>query len=354
MGYNTEAPRVEYEAGAAQTVFSFLFKVFLETDIVVYQTPVGETADDTTDILTLNVDYTVTITGDTGGSITLISGATSGDLVTILRELPTERDTDYQTNGDLLADTLDDDQNYQTYLIADSKEQENRFLTLPESAQGVSTTLPPPVPLSFMQWNAAGTALTFVNSLEADGYLWTAADIYTKTETDSALALKANLTGATFTGQVKGIAPVSAEDLTRKDYVDTKAPLASPALTGTPTAPTPATTDDSTKLATTAFARNNDLGVDQTWQGFTVGSTRDFGTLYTNTTGKPIYVVANTLTNTTNYTSLKAFVDGFQISTDNNNVDNWLNSVGVLVPNNSTYQITISGTNDTYKWYELR
>lgn len=185
MGYNTEAPRVEYEAGTAQTVFSFLFKVFLETDIVVYQTPVGETADDATDILTLNVDYTVTITGDTGGSITLTSGATSGDLVTILRELPTERDTDYQTNGDLLADTLDDDQNYQTYLIADSKEQENRFLTLPQSAQGVSTTLPPPVPLSFMQWNAAGTALAYVNSLEADGYLWTAADIYTKAELDA-------------------------------------------------------------------------------------------------------------------------------------------------------------------------
>lgn len=35
-----------------------------------------------------------------------------------------------------------------------------------------------------------------------------------------------------------------------------KAPLASPALTGTPTAPTPATTDSSTKLATTEFVKN--------------------------------------------------------------------------------------------------
>lgn len=35
-------------------------------------------------------------------------------------------------------------------------------------------------------------------------------------------ALYALLTGAVFTGQVKGIAPVSAEDLTRKDYVDAK------------------------------------------------------------------------------------------------------------------------------------
>ena len=34
-----------------------------------------------------------------------------------------------------------------------------------------------------------------------------------------------------------------------------KAPLASPALTGTPTAPTPATADNSTKIATTAFVQ---------------------------------------------------------------------------------------------------
>lgn len=34
-----------------------------------------------------------------------------------------------------------------------------------------------------------------------------------------------------------------------------KAPIASPALTGTPTAPTPATADNSTKIATTAFVQ---------------------------------------------------------------------------------------------------
>lgn len=35
----------------------------------------------------------------------------------------------------------------------------------------------------------------------------------------------------------------------------TKAPLASPALTGTPTAPTPSSGDNSTKIATTAYVR---------------------------------------------------------------------------------------------------
>ena len=38
--------------------------------------------------------------------------------------------------------------------------------------------------------------------------------------------------------------------------IDSKAPIASPALTGTPTAPTPSLGDTSTKLATTAFVTN--------------------------------------------------------------------------------------------------
>lgn len=48
-----------------------------------------------------------------------------------------------------------------------------------------------------------------------------------------------------------GVAQEATEELQLD--LDLKAPLDSPALTGTPTAPTPASSDDSTKLATTAF-----------------------------------------------------------------------------------------------------
>lgn len=41
-----------------------------------------------------------------------------------------------------------------------------------------------------------------------------------------------------------------------KSLNDNKAPKASPAFSGTPTSPTPATSDNSTKIATTAFVRN--------------------------------------------------------------------------------------------------
>lgn len=46
--------------------------------------------------------------------------------------------------------------------------------------------------------------------------------------------------------------PVSTAQQTA---LNAKAPLASPAFTGTPTAPTPATNDNTTKLATTAFVK---------------------------------------------------------------------------------------------------
>jgi hypothetical protein len=53
------------------------------------------------------------------------------------------------------------------------------------------------------------------------------------------------------------VAPSSANDLCNKTYVDLKAPIASPALTGTPTAPTQSVGDNSTKIATTAFVLAN-------------------------------------------------------------------------------------------------
>jgi len=84
---------------------------------------------------------------------------------------------------------------------------------------------------------------------------------------NSGLALKANLAGPTFTGTVSGITksmvglgsvdntadtakPVSTAAQTA---LDLKAPLASPALTGVPTAPTAAAGTNTTQVATTAF-----------------------------------------------------------------------------------------------------
>jgi hypothetical protein len=87
---------------------------------------------------------------------------------------------------------------------------------------------------------------------------------------NSLITKYATLASPTFTGTVSGISksmvqlgnvdntsdankPISTATQTA---LDLKAPLASPALTGTPTAPTPSTGTNSTQLATTAFVRS--------------------------------------------------------------------------------------------------
>jgi len=98
------------------------------------------------------------------------------------------------------------------------------------------------------------------------------------TATQTALDLKANLASPTFTGTVSGITkthvglanvdntadtekPVSTATQTALNLKETvanvalKAPLASPALTGVPTAPTAAAATNTTQVATTAFVR---------------------------------------------------------------------------------------------------
>lgn len=202
MAFNSAAGRAEYTAIATQTAFPFTFKIYLDGDIKVYQTLAGATPDDTADLLTLTTDYTVSISGDNGGTITLVTGAAVGDTITLVRDLSIDRLIEYQNNGDLLAGTLNQDQNYQTYLIADKDAENTRFLRLPNSSQNVSSELPAPLSLNFLQWNTAANALINVNSLQADGFIWTATDVYTKTEANTLLDAKANLSGAVFTGQV--------------------------------------------------------------------------------------------------------------------------------------------------------
>ena len=167
MSFNTNAGKMSFTATAAQTDFTFNFKIYETTDIKVYLTPVGQDPDDAADILVITTDYTVAIDGDNGGTISLVSGATEDDTVVINRDLPATRDISYVTQGDLLADTLNEDQDYQTYLILDGfTALENSTMQLPTTVIGVSNIMPVPVAGLFIKWNATGDAL--INSVSVN------------------------------------------------------------------------------------------------------------------------------------------------------------------------------------------
>ena len=89
-------PRNQYTATAAQTVFPYTFPIF-DQDVLVVQHTVDATGITTT--LTLTTDYTVTgVDAAGGGDVELVSGAASNDIITIERDVPVARETDFLTS----------------------------------------------------------------------------------------------------------------------------------------------------------------------------------------------------------------------------------------------------------------
>jgi len=88
------------------------------------------------------------------------------------------------------------------------------------------------------------------------------------------------------------------------------------------------------------------LGDTQTWQSFTVGSTRVSGTTYTNTTGKPISVAIVAQVSV----ALSMTIGGVALA--GNAVNSGTNRAWTLyvVPSGATY--VTSGT--LLDWFELR
>ena len=151
MTVTTNPSRNEYTATAGQTVFSYGFRVYDATDIDVYLTPAGQSADDSADIISA---YTVTdVDNVNGGTIVLDSGAAAGDLITVVSGIPYNRETNYINNGDFKPATVNADIDR---VVSQVKQKADRSLFFPESLQGVlSGILPVPVDNDLLAWDGA-------------------------------------------------------------------------------------------------------------------------------------------------------------------------------------------------------
>ena len=128
-------PKNQYTASANQTVFAYSFPIFAETDIKVY---IGST------LKSLSTHYSVSgVQSANGGNVTLGTGASNGDIVTIYRDMAISRTSDYQANGDLLAETLNDDLD-KIVLMAQQVEDQvnNNTLKVDQFDTSVDLTLP--------------------------------------------------------------------------------------------------------------------------------------------------------------------------------------------------------------------
>jgi len=108
----------QYTATAAQTVFPYAFEIRTSSEILVYKTPVGDTPDENTDLLTLTTDYTVSNAGVTGGgNITLVVAATLGDIVTAVSNPDFSQTKDYTVTGGFTGESIQDTFNKWTKLV---------------------------------------------------------------------------------------------------------------------------------------------------------------------------------------------------------------------------------------------
>src|SRR5665213_32361 len=84
-------PYIQYVASSGQTVFPYPFPITQDSDLVAVVNGV-----------TLNTDSGYTLSGqgnDTGGNLTFTLGQTTGAIVTLYRDIPIERLTQFSQNG---------------------------------------------------------------------------------------------------------------------------------------------------------------------------------------------------------------------------------------------------------------
>ena len=125
-------PRISYTATSGQTAFTVPFVFFNDADLNVY-------INDT--LKTITTDYTVTGGDGSTGSITLTSGATSGDIVVITRDVALERTTDFPSSGPFQVASLNTELDTIIAMVADMEDLAERGLRLSDSDTSASLVL---------------------------------------------------------------------------------------------------------------------------------------------------------------------------------------------------------------------
>ena len=158
MTVSSQTPINRSTGNGVTTVFPYGFKIISEADIEVTVDGVAKT---------LNVDYTVSGVGnEAGGNVAMTAAPANLASVVRRRNMALVRTTDYQDQGEMPAETLDNDFDAAVLMIQQVDEQIGRALILPPGMVGISAELPIPQPLKVLAWNAGATELVNVDIVE--------------------------------------------------------------------------------------------------------------------------------------------------------------------------------------------
>ena len=133
---NDTSPRIQYIASAGQTTFIYPFWVTAGTDLSVYLEGVK---------LTYSADFTATgLLDPNGGSIELTSPAAEGQRITIERDIPFEKNAEFQAGGTFKASVLNLELSKQLALMQQLKRDIDRKIGPAPSSSADGLIMPEP------------------------------------------------------------------------------------------------------------------------------------------------------------------------------------------------------------------
>ncbi|MCW9035568.1 MAG: hypothetical protein OQJ97_15215 [Rhodospirillales bacterium] len=175
------SPRVQYITDGSQNIFQYPFPIFKNEDLEVYFGEALQTSG-----------FTLSGAGNSaGGTVTFDTPPADGLTVTLRRYIAIQRTADFQEGGDILANTLNDELDYQTASLQQVSDDLDRTLRLSSTAPAdVDTTLPAAEPGRVLIWDNDGKALINVDSTGFSGIAGPAGSdgVFNGTETTVAIA----------------------------------------------------------------------------------------------------------------------------------------------------------------------
>lgn len=164
----------QYVANGVQTIYNYNYLILLNTDIAVYVTPAGQLPNPLGDIKILNVDYTVTNVGNTGGGTVVFTVAPLiSSIVTLARAMQETITTNFSMASTINGANLDS--SFQRCMLVSQQiqSQVNTFCLqyavdqyIPAAGQNI---LPPLASGQIWAGNGAGgiTATTIANGTDS-------------------------------------------------------------------------------------------------------------------------------------------------------------------------------------------